>query len=115
MEFILRRGISGNTVLRQFRADTVYKMLHLRVRIESPILLGDLRGTLKADGYHLLRAHIDILYPSGIGVFLLIAAPLDIGEGYYGQADEDPDFPTTSSHCSAILYDCSRIQCTKNR
>src|SRR5690554_2651255 len=93
MELILIRGFPSNAVLDQFVAYPIYKSLHLIVRIESPILLGDLRGTLKADGYLLLRTHIDILYPSGIGIFLLIAAPLDIGKSNYGQADGVPDFP----------------------
>src|SRR5690606_37138606 len=98
MELIAIGGLPCQAVLHQMVADPVHQLLKLLAGIQAPVLLGHLRGGLQADRDFLFGGHVDVLYPSRIGIFLLVAATTDEGKGYDGKANEDSDPPTSSFH-----------------
>ena len=91
-------------ILRQFDLQRTVNV-HLAIGHHIVVLtrlLCYLGSALQANGYFLFRTHVYILNPACIWVFLFVVTTLDKGKGYNGQADEYPDFPTSSSQRMAL-------------
>jgi len=67
------------------------------------MLLRHFGCALQSYGNFLLSRHVNILGPAGIGVFLLVAAAPNKGEGHNGQADKDAYPPTSSFHDVSVI------------